>query len=140
MPLATDPDVFYGEPATTYARNLAFVGNSMLVQLGEALEKHVDLPHVTRAVERAIRERRATRSAYAEGVADIIGRDLYDSLDETGQRNAELLLNYEVTSHERIELARTLAPLGLEVRGDASWAKIIDKHGPGVHYFERLPH
>jgi spore maturation protein CgeB len=138
MPLATDPDVFRGVTRETFERELAFVGNSMLVQLGEALEKHVEVPHVTRAVEEAIREGRATRAAYAEGIADIIGLDLYDSLDETGQRNAELLLNYEVTSHERIELARTLAPLGLEVRGDATWAKVIEKHGPGVHYFDQL--
>src|SRR5690606_17977925 len=108
-------------------------------QLGEALEKHADLPHVIAAVERAIREGRATCAAYSEGVAEIIGRALYDSLDESGRRNAELLLNYEVTSHERIELARALAPLGLEVRGDASWGKIIENHGPGVHYFEQLP-
>ena len=139
MPLATDPEIFKGRPRDFYDRNLAFVGNSMLVQLGEALEKHGDLPHVTTAVEGAIREGRATRAAYADGVADIVGRDLYDCLDETGQRNAELLLNYEVTSHQRIELARALAPLGLEVRGDASWAKVIEKHGPGVHYFDQLP-
>lgn len=139
MPLATDPQVFRGTPVDTFDRDLAFVGNSMLVQLGEALEKHVHLPHVTAAVEQAIRAGRATRAAYADGVADIVGRDLYDSLDETGQRNAELLLNYEVTSHERIELARALAPEGLVVRGDATWAKVIDRHGPGVHYFDQLP-
>lgn len=139
MPLATDPLVFHGQPQNTFLRDLAFVGNSMLVQLGEALDKHVDLPHVTAAVEGAIREGRATRAAYSEGVREILGSTLYDSLDETGQRNAELLLNYEVTSHERIELARALAPMGLEVRGDASWEKVIDQHGPGVHYFEQLP-
>lgn len=139
MPLATDPLVFRGTPGDTHDRDLAFVGNSMLVQLGEALEKHLHAPHVTAAVEQAIRAGRATRAAYAEGVADIIGRNLYDSLDETGQRNAELLLNYEVTSHERIELARALAPEGLEVRGDETWAKVIDRHGPGVHYFDQLP-
>ena len=61
MPLATDPEIFKGRPRDFYDRNLAFVGNSMLVQLGEALEKHGDLPHVTTAVEGAIREGRATR-------------------------------------------------------------------------------
>lgn len=139
MPLATDPDVFCGQVATTCARNLAFVGHSMLVQLGEALEKHTESPQVLQAVEDAIRAGRATRSAYADGIAEIVGRELYESLDETGQRNAELLLNYEVTSHERIEMARSLAPLGLEVRGDENWGRILENHGPGVHYFEQLP-
>lgn len=139
MPLATDPELFKGTPATEFARSLAFVGNSMLVQLGEALEKHRESRQVVEAVERAIRTGRATREAYAEGVAGILGESLYNSLDDIGQRNAELLLNYEVTSHERVELARALAPLGLEARGDGSWAKVIERHGPGVHYFDELP-
>lgn len=139
MPLATDPDVFNGEPADTFDRELAFVGTSMLLELGEALEKHVGLPRVTAAVEAALNEGRATRDAYTEGMESIIDPALYQSLDESQQRNVELLLNYEATSQQRIELARYLAPLGLEVRGDASWSRVVERHGPGLHYFDALP-
>lgn len=139
MPLATDPDVFNGEPAEAFERELAFVGTSMLLELGEALEKHVGLPRVTAAVEAALNEGRATRDAYTEGMESIIDPALYQSLDESQQRNVELLLNYEATSQQRIELARYLAPLGLEVRGDASWSRVVERHGPGLHYFDALP-
>ena len=139
MPLATDPEVFRGEPAQTFTRDLAFVGNSMLVQLGEALEKHQDVPEVVRAVEQGIASGRATRAAYIEGLEAIIDPELFRSLDESHQRNAELLLNYEATSHERISLAMHLAPLGLEVRGDGSWERVMTCHGPGLHYFDELP-
>ncbi|MBX3179027.1 MAG: glycosyltransferase [Candidatus Hydrogenedentes bacterium] len=138
MPLATDPAVFNAPPADTFDRELAFVGTSMLEQLGEALEKHRDLPEVVAAVESAIRGGRATREAYIGGVGDIIGAPLYASLDESRQRNAELLLNYESTSHQRIELARYLEPAGLEVRGDPAWSRIVGRCGPGLHYFDEL--
>lgn len=139
MPLATDPGVFNGEPVHTFARDLAFVGTSMLVELGEALEKHQDLPHVTAAVDAALNAGRATRDAYTAGMEAIIDPAIYQALDESQQRNVELLLNYEATSHQRIELARYLAPLGLEVRGDASWSRVVERHGPSVHYFDELP-
>lgn len=139
MPLATDPEVFNGEPADTFERELAFVGNSMLVQLGEALEKHEGQPQVVAAVEGAINAGRVTRDTFNNGIEPLLGSELFHSLDDSQQRNAELLLNYEVTSHQRIGLARRLEPLGLEVRGDGSWARVMSNHGPGVHYFDELP-
>ncbi len=138
MPLATDPELFDGEPATTFERDLAFVGNSMLVQLGEALEKHQDVPHVVEAVTSALREGRVTRDSYNKGVASIIGAELYDSLTEGQQRNAELLMNYHATSEQRLSLVRHLIPMGIEARGDASWKKVLDNYESNVGYFDDL--
>lgn len=138
MPLATDPVIFNAPPSSDFDRDLAFVGNSMLVQLGEALEAHRDLPHVVAAVEEALNEGRVTRTSYNEGVPPIIGESLYASLDETQQRNVELLINYEATSQQRINLVKYLRPLGIEARGDASWQKILDNYESNLGYFDDL--
>jgi len=139
MPLATDPSIFYGEPGEYFDRELAFVGTSMLVELGEALEQFSTMPEVIATVEDALNEGRATRAAYTAGMESIIDPSIYHALDASQQRNVELLLNYEATSHQRIELVRFLARYGLEVRGDASWSRVTERHGPGVHYFDELP-
>ncbi len=138
MPLATDPELFDGEPGTCFDRDLAFVGNSMLVQLGEALEKHEAVPHVVEAVTAALREGRVTRDSYNEGVSTIIGSELYDSLTESQQRNAELLMNYHATSDQRLSLVRHLLPMGIEARGDASWKKVLDNYESNLGYFDDL--
>lgn len=138
MPLATDPLIFDGTPPQVFARDLAFVGNSMLVQLGEALEAHRDLPHVVTAVEKALNDGRVTRKSYNEGVPGIIGSDLYETLDESQKRNVELLINYEATSHQRINLVKRLLPMGIEARGDASWSRILDNYESNLGYFDDL--
>ena len=138
MPLATDPKIFNGHPATQFARDVAFVGSSMLVQLGEALEKHEGLEHVVAAVENALNEGRVTRQSYALGMPGILGHDLYNALNPTQQRNVELLTNYEATTQQRLNLVRTLMPLGIEARGDGSWAKILDNYESNVGYFDDL--
>lgn len=138
MPLATDPELFNGPPATTFDRDVAFVGSSMLVQLGEALEHHKDLSHVVETVEQAINEGRVTRESYNQGVAPIIGEDLYASLNESQKRNVELLVNYEVTSQQRINLVKSLIPMGIEARGDASWSRILDNYESNLGYFDDL--
>jgi spore maturation protein CgeB len=138
MPLATDPDIFDRSPETVFERNLAFVGNSMLVQLAEALEKHEGLPEVVASVEAAFNEGRVDRDSYNKGVAAIIGEGLYDSLDETQQRNVELLLNYEATSKQRLDLVNHLIPFGIEARGDASWRRVLDNYESNLGYFDDL--
>lgn len=138
MPLATDPELFDGEPGTQFERDLAFVGNSMLVQLGEALEKHEAVPQVVEAVTAALREGRVTRDSYNEGISTIIGSELYDSLTESQQRNAELLMNYHATSDQRLSLVRHLVPMGIEARGDASWKKVLDNYESNLGYFDDL--
>ncbi len=138
MPLATDPAIFDGLPTRQPDRNLAFVGSSMLVQLAEALEKHADLPHVVEAVEGAIRDGRVTRESYNAGLESILGTAFVETLDDGQQRNAELLMNYEATSQQRIELVRALIPLGIEARGDASWKSVLDNYESNLGYFDDL--
>ncbi|MCF6286814.1 MAG: glycosyltransferase [Candidatus Hydrogenedentes bacterium] len=138
MPLATDPTIFNGSPPNDFDRDLAFVGNSMLVQLGEALEAHRDLPQVVAAVEAALNEGRVTKVAYTEGVSGIIGEALYDSLNESQRRNAELLINYEATSQQRVNLVNYLIPMGIEARGDGSWQRILSDYESNLGYFDDL--
>ena len=138
MPLATDPELFCGEPADTFARALAFVGSSMIQQTDEALEKHRHLPHVLEAVRQAFDAGRVNRETFAEGAATILGGDLLTSLGASEQRNVELLLNYEATRRQRAAMAQRLAPLGLQVRGDAHWLEVLSNVDGAVGYYDDL--
>lgn len=138
LPHATDPELFRGEPGTGFDRDLAFVGMSMVEQTQEALEKHARLPHLVAAVEKAFTEGRVTRESYAQGMEAILAPALLAQLDESERRNVELLINYESTRRQREDLGRTLAPLGLEARGDAGWLRTLSRVGGQVGYFDDL--
>ncbi|MFP4500099.1 MAG: glycosyltransferase [Candidatus Hydrogenedentota bacterium] len=138
MPHATDPALFNGMPADSWEREVAFVGTSMVEQTSQALEKHEHLPCVVEAVKQAFAEGRVTRETYVRGMAAILGDDLLAPLNTSERRNVELLINYEATRRQREALASSLAPLGIEVRGDAYWKAIVENAGPGLDYFNEL--
>ncbi len=138
MPHATDPALFCGEPPETFERDLAFVGVSMVALTAEAIDKHAHVPHVLDAVRRAFELGRVTRERYAAGMPAILDGTLLAGLNESERRNVELLVNYEATRRQREVLARTLAPLGLEVRGDAGWQAYGVPAGGAVGYFDDL--
>jgi len=138
MPLATDPGIFNAPPRATHDRNLAFVGTSMQEHAREAWEKHAHLPKLKKAVLKAFESGSVTRETFADGVEAILGGENLVGLDATERRNVELLLNYEATRRERAALARCLAPLGLEARGDEHWRGIAATVGGAVGYFQDL--
>jgi spore maturation protein CgeB len=138
MPLATDPELFCGTAAERHQRELAFVGMSMVEQTSEAVEKHTHLPQVKDAVVRALDEGRVTRETYVLGMEAILGEEVMAALNPSEQRNVELLICYEMTRVQREDMARTLAPLGLEVRGDMYWQHILERAGATVGYFDDL--
>lgn len=138
MPLATDPALFDGDPATAHARPLAFVGNSMIEHTGEAIDRFRDKPAVLQAVIAAFDAGHVSRDTYAQGLPGMLPEALLATLDATDLRNLELLINYEATQRQRVDLARALAPLGLEVRGDPHWLQVHDKVGGNVGYFNDL--
>jgi len=138
MPLATDPELFSGEPAETCDRALAFVGTSMIQQANEAWQKLEQVPEVVQAMLRAFEEGRVTRDNFAEGVASILGETLLASLNASERRHVELCLVYEWTRRQRAEMALTLAPHGIEVRGDPHWSSLVAHAGGAISYFDGL--
>jgi spore maturation protein CgeB len=139
LPLATDPEHFSGAPAGEFARELAFVGSSMIAQSAEAVASFGDRPEVIEAVARAFEEGRVNRERFALGIEAILEGGLLETLDASERRNVELLVNYEATRRQREGMARALAPLGLEVRGDAHWRDVLDRVNGPVGYFDDLP-
>lgn len=139
MPHAADAALLERPPARDCARALAFVGASMIEQTEEAVEKHADAPELVEAVTRALDEGRINRATYVQGLDAMLPGTRLAGLDATGRRNLELLINYEATRRQREALARTLAPLGLEVRGDAHWRRIHPRCGGAVDFFRDLP-
>lgn len=139
MPHAADPALFSDAPATSFARNLAFVGTSMIDQAEEAWEKLKQAPEVRDEVKRAFDEGRVTREAFAEGIEAILSPSILARADESARRNAELCVVYESTRRMRCDLVRALMPMGVEAHGDPFWKRITPKaYGP-VGYFTALP-
>jgi len=138
MPHATDPALFSGTFQRNPARELAFVGMSMITQTAEALEKHGHRPALARAVLEAVAAGRVTRATYAAGPASVLDSALTEGLDESESRNLELFLNYEATRRARAALAEALVPLGLEVRGDDQWRSLVPRAFGTLGYFDDL--
>lgn len=138
MPLATDPHLFHGTPPAAYERELAFVGVSMTQQANERIERLAHLPHLLDAVRNAFDENRVTRERFAEGITAILDADLLNALRESERRDVELLIHYEGMRRQRMQMAHALAPLGLQVRGDAGWLQSLSNVQGPVGYFDDL--
>ncbi|MCP4639057.1 MAG: glycosyltransferase [bacterium] len=139
MPLATDPHIFNGDPATVFERDLGFVGISMIQLAAQAWEKLDDaVPEVARAVRAAFDEGRVTREAFAEGVERIVAPEILAQCSVRDRRHVELCMVYEATKRLRLGLAAALDHLGLEVRGDEEWTQVHSRCGGKVGYFDAL--
>lgn len=138
MPHATDPFLFRGTPACIPDRPVAFVGTSMIKQAEEAwdvLEESVDLFDAVRC---AFEEGRVTRGSFARGVETIIDAELLSRCDARQRRHVELCIVYEGTRRMREALVRALAPINIEVRGDAEWGRIHGNVDGDLNYFKDL--
>jgi spore maturation protein CgeB len=138
LPLATDPVLFSGSPRERCARDLAFVGTSMVEQSTEARESLADNPELLRCIDEAFAEGRVTRGAFGRGFEEILGEAVVSALNARDRRHAELYVVYESTRRDREAMVRRMAPLGLEVRGDDAWAGIAARAGGAVGYFQDL--
>ncbi len=138
MPHATDPELFHGPAQDTYARNLAFVGASMISHAEEAWEKLRAFPEITAALRNALDGGRMTRAQFAKGVETIIAPSLLKACAPRERRHLELCLVYEGTRRIRAELVQSLAPLGVEVYGDPEWQMVHDRCFGDVGYFDAL--
>ena len=139
MPHATDPELFHGEPADRFERELAFVGASMIEHAEEAWEKLAESPEITEAVRAALDSGRMSREQFAQGVETIIDPGLLARCDARDRRHLELCLVYEGTRRIRRSLATHLSVAGLSVHGDPQWKRIHGKCSGDVGYFDALP-
>lgn len=139
MPHATDPTLFRGNFSLESERNLAFVGVSMIELAAEAWEKlDESVPDVAKAIRDAFAQGRVTREAFAQGVETIIDPSVLAQCDKRDRRHVELCLVYEATKLQRCALAQRLVPYGIEVRGDADWAQVLERCEGQVGYFDDL--
>jgi len=138
MPLATDPALFRGDPLTDCARDLAFVGVSMIELAEEAWEKVGQNPPLAEALREALDSGRVNRDTFVAGVESVLPESLWRSLDSSERRNAELTLLYESTRRRRAEVVTSLLPLGLEVRGDEAWQHVTGVPSGRISYLEDL--
>jgi spore maturation protein CgeB len=138
MPHATDPGLFHGAAQESHARDLAFVGASMIAHAEEAWDKLRDFPAVVAAVRDALDSGRMTREHFAKGVEIIIAPRLLDQCEARERRHLELCLVYEGTRRIRAALVKRLAPLGIDVHGDPEWKQVHDKCFGDVGYFDAL--
>jgi spore maturation protein CgeB len=140
MPHATDPYLFSGAPTTTWDRNLAFVGASMIALAEEAWAKLAVNPPLKSAARVAFEDGRVTREAFARGVYSILDPELLAAANESDRRNVELCLVYEATRRIRTDMIRRLAPRGVDVFGDEAWQTVHARCYGDVGYFDGLAH
>ena len=138
MPHATDPALFSGAPARSFARDVSFVGTSMIEHAEEAWDILKDFPEVTEALRRAFDEGRVTRETFAQGPESIVGEGIYAASSPVERRHLELCLVYEATRRMRRELVRAVEQFGVEVRGDPGWQQVARRCGGSINYFEDL--
>lgn len=138
MPHATDPELFHGSVQETHARDIAFVGASMISHAEEAWEKLRAFPEITAALRHALDSGRMSREQFAKGVETIISPSLVRACAPRERRHLELCLVYEGTRRIRADLVRRLAPLGVEVFGDPEWQQVHDRCFGDIGYFDAL--
>jgi len=138
MPHATDPGLFAGAPQDQFARELAFVGDSMISHAEEAWDKLVGFPEITAGLRDAFGTGRMTREQFALGAATIVEPALLANCEPRERRHLELCLVYEGTRRMREAMARALTEEGLEVHGDVHWKGVHSLSFGDVGYFDAL--
>ncbi|HOV61307.1 MAG TPA: glycosyltransferase [Candidatus Hydrogenedentes bacterium] len=143
LPLAADIFLFNAESAESWALPPTFVANSMTGQSEEMMNRLRAMDQRTAdRLEQAFARDLVTRERFAEGV-DALLEDGLPPLppDPELRRAVEMAAFVEGTRRLRVNLARTLCPLGLRVRGDADWSRYLPPEycGPYVNYEADLP-
>lgn len=139
LPLAVDDTVFNAVPLPSWDLPPAFVGNSMADFADREWQWFADRPVLAAAIQEAFADDRVTRETFAEGVEAFLPSAFAGTLDSEERRHTELYCFIEGTRRLRAELVRTLAPVGINVRGDDRWHEIAEECGPYVNYEEDLP-
>jgi spore maturation protein CgeB len=138
LPLGVDDTAFNHEPPDTWSHPPTFIGYS---NTGLALEEWEHIqgnPALAEAAKAAVDTERVTRATMAQGIDAILPEDVSPGLNADERRHVELYFYLEQTRRTRTELAKMLAPEGMDVRGDLEWQDIIpDALGP-VHYKTEL--
>lgn len=147
LPLATDPHRFAFAPDTPPARDVAFVGNSMVSKVRAKLD-HYDFPDAL--VRDAVELGRAFMASGSLSVAEFLERDfpshfdLFRTLADADERLAfETLVTWQATLLYRLQRVRRLLPFRPTVVGDPGWRELLPGGGWTYHrelnYYADLP-
>ncbi|MGE4439966.1 MAG: glycosyltransferase [Desulfomicrobium sp.] len=147
LPLATDPHRFAYAPGTTFQRDVAFVGNSMLYKVHAKL-RHYDFPPAllgdfedlgqafmesgSLSVKRFLEEERPEHLKAFLELPDVDTRLAF-----------ETLITWQATLLYRLRRVRELLPFNPLLVGDPGWREILPKGGWTYHrelnYYADLP-
>ena len=147
LPLATDPHRFAHAPNTAPARDVSFVGNSMLYKVRAKL-RHYDFPPVLLADLEELG--RAFMLSGALSVARFLEEErpmyveAFRALPDVDARLAfETLITWQATLLYRLERVRELLPFNPLLVGDPGWHEILPPGGWTYHrelnYYADLP-
>ena len=139
LPLATDPAHFSGECQETWARELAFVGNSMIDMAREARKSLQGwYPELYKLVEEGFETGRINRHDYVLGLDNVLPASMLENLEEVKINNIEFLIQFEGTARMRTTLIERMNPYGVEVRGDVHWLELTPRCGGKISYASEL--
>jgi len=147
LPLATDPHRFAYAPDTTFKRDVAFVGNSMLYKVHAKL-RHYDFPPAL------LRDFEDLGQAFMESGSLSVKRFLEEerpghlaaflALPDVDTRLAfETLITWQATLLYRLRRVRELLPFNPLLVGDPGWRELLPEGGWTYHrelnYYADLP-
>ena len=139
LPLATDPTLFHGAPATQWPYPPTFVGNSMEEFAERSWTGIQANTRLVDALNTAFEAGRVTRENFGSGLDTILEAGYCASLDAEEHRSAEMLCFIEGTRRLRRAHVEALLPEGLTLRGDAGWQRYVPNAQGPVNYFQDLP-
>lgn len=139
VPLAVDDTVFHAEPSDSWDLPPSFVGNSNIAFAEREWAYFAEKKGLMEALREAFDAGRVNRATFIQGLDQMLPADVVARVDADEKRHAELLCFVEGTRRLRYELACTLVPEGLVLRGDDDWKRHFPEAGGGVNYMRELP-
>ena len=134
VPLATDPVLFFGLPCMNCSHPPTFVGNSLEDYTERESKWFQGYPDLASRIEEAFNANLVTRDTFKDGMHAILGNEFVGKMNSEEERHCELYCFIEGTRRLRVEMVKTLSPIGLWVRGDDNWKKLTAQCGPGINY------
>ena len=147
LPLATDPHRFAFASTAQAARDVAFVGNSMVYKVRAKLDRYefpAGLVHDVEELGRAFMESGALSVAGFLEQERPAHADMFRALPDVDTRLAfETLVTWQATLLYRLQRVERLLPFSPLLVGDPGWHELLPQGGWTYHrelnYYEDLP-
>jgi spore maturation protein CgeB len=148
LPLGTDPETFYPQPAAAlnrWRRQVAFVGNSMTQPLAKKLERLPSSPEFLDLFGQLLDAYQAQPHRRLDLLLEeqqLAQNPLIRQMTTSERTDLEAGVIWAATRDYRLGCVRQLAPFRPTIYGDSGWQELLGpsfRLGPIVNYYDDLP-